>query len=143
MVLVEEVPEDLHAGERESDFMSDSGSEVSDVSSVADDDFDPLSETLYDRLVALQDIVPPTTRARLSKTYTAAADWYWWTYAGAGNVIWWGTTSALLIGLPLALAIEDEARITQQEKELQMQSAGQQQLLSGPQQPQGVVPAGF
>lgn len=38
------------------------------------------------------------------------------------------STSALLVGLPLALAIEDEARVVAQEKEMQMQSAGQQQV---------------
>ena len=38
------------------------------------------------------------------------------------------TTSALLLGLPLALAIEDEQRITMQERQEQMAHEGGQQV---------------
>ena len=134
MVLVEEVPEEvlLQEGENESDFETDSN--VSDTSSIFsdnDDDFSPDKETLYDRLAALKDIVPPQTRTSLSATYHSASAWTWWGVAGAGTVAWWVSTSALLVGLPLALAIEDETRVVQQEREMQMQSAGQQQVSLG------------
>ena len=130
MVLVEEVPEEilLQEGEHESDFETDSN--ASDASSVLsdDDDFFPENESFADRLVALKDIVPPQTRSALSERLTATRDLAWWGLQGAGTLAWWVSTSALLVGLPLALAIEDETRIVQQERELHMQNAGQQQV---------------
>ena len=45
-----------------------------------------------------------------------------------GNVVWIVTTSALLIGLPLALSLEDEAKVVQQEKELLAQQQGAQNV---------------
>jgi import receptor subunit TOM22 len=125
MVLVEEVKEDVIV-DRESDYETES--EFSDDVSVAsDDDFDP-NETLAERIAALKDIVPPETRTAVAKSADAVVGWAKWAASGTGQVAWWVTTSALLVGLPLALAIEDEARITQQEREMQMQSAGQQQV---------------
>jgi import receptor subunit TOM22 len=129
MVLVEEVKEDiiLGDGERESDFETDS--EISDDESVvSEDDFDASAESLYDRFVALKDVVSPDTRTSVAATVESVKDWTSWAFGASGQLAWWATTSALLIGLPLALAIEDEARITQQEREMQMQSAGQQQV---------------
>lgn len=60
--------------------------------------------------------------------YARARSWAEWGLSQAGNIAWIVSTSALLVGLPLALAIEDETRITQQEREMQMQSQGQQQV---------------
>ena len=45
-----------------------------------------------------------------------------------GNLVWIVTTSALLVGLPLALSLEDEAKIVAQEKEMLAQQAGAQQV---------------
>jgi import receptor subunit TOM22 len=133
MVVVEEVPEEqqLREGERDSDFETDSN--ASDVSSVFsdDDDFTPADESLYDRVVALKDIVPPQTRSAVHARFVAAKSWTWWSLQSAGSVAWWVSTSALLVGLPLALAIEDETRVVQQERELQLQSSGQQQVCNG------------
>lgn len=42
--------------------------------------------------------------------------------------MWVVTTSALLVGLPLALALEDEAKVVQQEKEMLEQQQGAQQV---------------
>ncbi|CAK9786741.1 mitochondrial import translocase, subunit Tom22, partial [Cutaneotrichosporon oleaginosum] len=139
MVLVEEVKEDII--ERESDYETES--EFSDDESVASDEFDP-NETLAERIAALKDMVPPETRTAVAKSADRVVGWAKWATSGTGQLAWWVTTSALLVGLPLALAIEDEARITQQEREMQMQSAGQQQLMGGAPagQPAG-VPAGF
>ncbi|KAK8847611.1 hypothetical protein IAR55_005470 [Kwoniella newhampshirensis] len=148
VVVVEEVRDEaveevtLQEGEHESDFETDS--EVSSTFS-DDDDFSPADETIYERIAALKDMVPPQTRSNVISSYQSATSWAWWSVQGAGTLAWWVSTSALLVGLPLALAIEDETRVVQQEREMQMQSAGQQQLLGGPQpgQPQGVLPPGF
>lgn len=89
---------------------------------------EPEQESIFDRVAALVDIVPPTTRftikSRIRKTASAIKT------AGkvAGNVVWIVTTSALLVGLPLALSLEDEAKIVAQEKEMLAQQAGAQQV---------------
>jgi import receptor subunit TOM22 len=135
MVQVEEVAEkqqyaqpQAQADERDSDYETDSN--VSDaISEVSDDDdyFDPNSESYYDRVIALKEIVSPKTRSQLTSTLESAKSWATWGWFSAGSVAWVVSTSALLVGLPLALAIEDETRIVQQEREMQMQSQGQQQ----------------
>jgi len=131
MVQVEEVPEEvlLKEGERESDFETDSN--PSDRLSEGDfeDDFSPEDETIYDRIVALKDIIPPQTRSTLNLNYALAKNWLYWGFQKSGTLAWVVSTSALLVGLPLALAIEDETRIVQQEKEMQAQSQGQQQVI--------------
>lgn len=134
VVVVEEVRDEaaeevvLQEGENESDFETDS--EVSSTIS-DDDDFNLADESLYDRVAALKDIVPPQTRSSLYNKYKSTTGWAWWGIQSAGSLAWLVSTSALLVGLPLALAIEDEARVVAQEKEMQMQSAGQQQVSLG------------
>lgn len=137
MVKVEEVAEKYADQlDRESDYITDDGEDVDfdsdDVSSVASDDvddaFDIANETLRDRVAALKDIVSPSTRLELARRWSSIKGWTFTGSKWAGNAIWVVTTSAILVGLPLALAIEDEARIVQQEKELQMQQSGQQSV---------------
>lgn len=133
MVKVEEVTDaSAYISEHESDYETDS--QISDTDSIStvssdDDDFKPISEeTLLDRFYALKDIVSPTTRVSVARKLSTATSLFKTTGKWTGNAIWVLTTSALLVGLPLALAIEDEARIVQQEKELQMQQSGQQSV---------------
>ena len=99
-------------------------------SSVSDDD-EPLDETLIERLSALKDIVPPTTRSAISSTVSTLTSVV--TGAGilAGRAAWVVTTSALLVGLPFALAVEDEARVAQQEREFNAQQGGAAAMLGG------------
>lgn len=139
MVKVEEVRDAAYADkdDRESDYATtddeDAGFETESVSSVdsEDDAFSPADETLVDRFYALKDIVAPSTRTRLASQWNRTASWVKTGGKWAGNAVWVVTTSALLVGLPLALAMEDEARIVQQEKELQMQQSGQQSVSRG------------
>jgi import receptor subunit TOM22 len=123
MVAVEEVRDASLPQEHESEYETDSV--ASDVSSIEDDD-DIANETYKDRLIALKDIVPPSTRLEAVRKWQQASSWASTGSQWVGNAVWIITTSALLVGLPLALAVEDEARIVGQEKELQMQQSGQQ-----------------
>ncbi|KAJ9127268.1 hypothetical protein QFC24_001506 [Naganishia onofrii] len=150
MVKVEEVRDAAYAEDRESDYTTDDEEnadayETESVSSVDSEDLGSLEdETILDRFYALKDIVAPSTRSKLVANWQKTTGWVKTGGVWAGNAVWVITTSALLVGLPLALAMEDEARIVQQEKEIQMQQSGQQSLLGAPpQQPAGVVPPGF
>lgn len=125
MVKVEIVDE---KEETNSIYASTSSSRTASTDSLESTISEPEQESLYDRVAALVDIVPPTTRysikSNVLKTLSSLKK------AGrlAGNVVWIVTTSALLVGLPLALSLEDEAKIVAQEKEMMAQQAGAQQV---------------
>jgi hypothetical protein len=70
-------------------------------------------------------MIPPSTRLSVVKTFGQASSWAKWTGKAAGNVVWVVTTTALLVGLPMAIAIEDETRLVAQEKEMLGQQQGQ------------------
>ncbi|KAN0087442.1 Mitochondrial outer membrane translocase complex, subunit Tom22 [Tylopilus felleus] len=122
------------------------------LSSIASDASAP-DESFYDRLSALVDIVPPTTRQSITFSISKTTTFVKKTGKVVGNIVWIITTSALLVGLPLALSLEDEAKIVQQEQEMLAQQQGAQQMLSpgssypptGSSQPaqKAVVPPGF
>jgi len=123
MVKVQEV----HDSPYSSSASTHSRSSDSLASSISDDN-EIQKESLVDRLVALVDIVPPQTRHSIT---TRVSNFVGAVKTGGkvvGNVVWVLTTSALLIGLPLALALEDEAKIVQQEKEMAAQQQGVQQV---------------
>ncbi|EJF57117.1 hypothetical protein DICSQDRAFT_112206 [Dichomitus squalens LYAD-421 SS1] len=89
-------------------------------------------ESFYERIVALADIIPPTTRQSISTKLGNTVGALKTTGKVVGNLVWIVTTSALLIGLPLALVLEDEAKIVQQEKEMLAQQQGAQVRLIPP-----------
>jgi Mitochondrial import receptor subunit Tom22. len=85
-------------------------------------------ETFFERIAALVDIVPPTTRHSISSRISKTASFIKRGGKIAGNIVWIVTTSALLVALPLALSLEDEAKIVAQEKEMLEQQQGAQQV---------------
>ncbi|KAF9491798.1 mitochondrial import translocase, subunit Tom22 [Pleurotus eryngii] len=105
-------------------------------------------ESFFDRVAALVDIVPPTTRHNIATRVSKTASFIKRGGKLAGNIVWIVTTSALLVALPLALTLEDEAKIVAQEKELLEQQQGQQMLAQAgayppASQPKSLVPPGF
>ena len=123
--IVEEKDPQANASPYISPASSRTSSSIS-LSSVGSDS--PVDESLLDRLAALKDIVPPTTRHSLASKVSKTASFFKRTTKFAGNVIWVVTTSALLIGLPLALILEDEAKVVAQENEMLAQQQGAQQV---------------
>lgn len=85
----------------------------SDTSSIADLTPD---ETLYERIAALQDIIPAPTRRAISSKYNTATSWVKSGLALGGKTLWVVSTSALLLGVPWALAYSEEQMIVEQEK---------------------------
>ncbi|KAI0301160.1 mitochondrial import receptor subunit Tom22-domain-containing protein [Multifurca ochricompacta] len=116
-----------------SPYASSASSRTSSSVSLSSVDSDsPVDESLLDRISALKDIVPPTTRHSIASKVSKTASFFKRTSKFAGNVIWVVTTSALLIGLPLALILEDEAKVVAQENEMLSQQQGAQQVRSNP-----------
>ncbi|KAI5120762.1 hypothetical protein M0805_004726 [Coniferiporia weirii] len=148
MVKVEIVDE---KEESHSVYASSSSSHTGSTDSLDSTISEPEAETLYDRVAALVDIIPPTTRYSIANRISKTASTLKRASKLAGNVVWIVTTSALLVGLPLALSLEDEAKIVAQEKEMLAQQAGAQQMVAGypgmpgtnPNEQKGIVPPGF
>lgn len=129
MVKVEIVEEKDAQYEANSPYASTSSSRTSSSVSLSSvgSELDG-EESFYERLTALVDIVPPTTRQKISSSVSKTAGILKGTGKVVGNLVWIVTTSALLVGLPLALSLEDEAKIVAQEKEILAQQQGQQQV---------------
>src|SRR5271163_1439873 len=112
-------------------LLTPASSPDSEISSSSDLDtaYTEPNETLTDRIIALKDIIPPRTRARIVSTtssiysFTGSAI----TYGGKG--LWVLATSAFLLGIPYALALGQEQEIMEEEKRQGMMSEGASALL--------------
>lgn len=131
MVILTEV-EDEHfqsnqAGPIEDDDdYSDTDSEISNES-----EYDPSEETLAERLYALRDIIPPTTRSWISSRATTVSDAAWSVLSFSGKGAWVITTSALFFGVPFALSFAEDQQLTAMEQEYSMRQAGGELLTAG------------
>ncbi|KAK6533434.1 mitochondrial import receptor protein [Orbilia ellipsospora] len=96
---------------------SDDDDAASETSSLADLD----SETIYDRFVALKDIIPPSRRAQLSRSFNSTYALVSSGLSFGGKSMWVLSTSALMLGVPYVLAWQEEQQVIEMEKEMQMQ----------------------
>ena len=127
MVKVQIVDEKDEASS--SPYASDDDARTSSSVSLSSVDSDTSAdESFLDRIAALVDIVPPSTRHSISSRISSTAAVLKRGGKIAGNIVWVVTTSALLVALPLALSLEDEAKIVAQEKEMLEQQQGAQQV---------------
>jgi len=130
MVKLEEVEDEYFGQEQQGDdedWESDSESDASStVSSVAD-------ETLFDRISALQDIIPPKQRQFLSSSINSTSRWVKTGLTYGGKTLWVVSTSVLLLGLPWALAYSEEQQLIELEREVKMQQSAGDVLAPGAQ----------
>ncbi|KFY90316.1 hypothetical protein V498_06049 [Pseudogymnoascus sp. VKM F-4517 (FW-2822)] len=111
----------------EEDYYTDTDSEIS-----SDDEAPPtLDESLAERLIALRDIIPPTTRTTISNIFNTTSSYVATTLGFGGKAIFVLSTSALLLGVPWALAFAEEQQIADMENEMRAREAGSE-LLSSP-----------
>lgn len=126
MVKVE-IVQDQDEVNNNSPYASHASSRTGSSASLSSVESELGDESLYDRFAALKDIVPPSTRHSISSKVSTTASFFKKGGKILGNIVWVVTTSALLVGLPLALSLEDEAKIVAQEKEMLAQQQGAQQ----------------
>ncbi|KAJ3042578.1 mitochondrial import receptor protein [Rhizophlyctis rosea] len=99
----------------------------------ADEDDDELAdESLLDRIGALRDIIPPTARAKVYNGVYNTASWTWSAGRFIGSAAWVIATGALLVLLPVALELEKEAAMLQQEAQARGAQQQAQQLIGTP-----------
>ncbi|TVY81795.1 Mitochondrial import receptor subunit tom22, partial [Lachnellula suecica] len=106
--------------ENEDDYYTDTDSEIS----TDDEDEVPEEETLTDRLLALRDIIPPTTRTYISNTVESTTGWVKSGLLFSGKTLWIVSTSALLLGVPWALAFAEEQQVMEMENEMKAREQG-------------------
>ena len=96
-----------------------------------DSEFNPNSESLADRIYALRDIVPPTTRAYFGGKITACHDVIARTLLFTGKTLWIVSSSALLLAVPFALATSEDQQLAAMEQEMKMRDMGGEMLTAG------------
>src|SRR5437764_4755786 len=123
MVQLVEVPDEhfdqKQAGDDDDAYYTDTDSSITD--SDADSILDAMDESFVERITALKDIIPPRQRAAISSTFKST---YGWLSSGlllGGKTLWVLSTSALLLGVPYALAFTEEQQVMEMEKEMKMQ----------------------
>ncbi|MCJ1407604.1 mitochondrial import receptor protein [Ptychographa xylographoides] len=133
MVQLEEVEDEefdrVQVGEKDfndDDDFTDTDSEISDDEIVA-----TTSESLGDRILALQDMVPPSARRRIAYGFDTVKSWGWSGLMLGGKTMWVVSTSALLLGVPFALALVEEQQVVEMEKEQRMREMGNELITPG------------
>ncbi|KAE8451474.1 hypothetical protein EG329_003547 [Mollisiaceae sp. DMI_Dod_QoI] len=112
--------------DNDDDYYTDTDSEIS----TDDEDNVPEEETIADRLLALKDMIPPTTRSYIAGKVETTTNWVKSGLLFSGKTLWVVSTSALLLGVPWALAFAEEQQMVEMEKEMRMREMGGE-LLSG------------
>lgn len=146
---LEEVTDEYDLQQDDDQYSDVSGS---DSDSEIDDPDNTLDETVWERISALRDIIPPPTRAKVSSAFQSTKGGVSNLALFSGRTLWAITSSLLLLGIPFMMAVEAEAQAQEEEKAMQMQAGGNDLLAPGtqspvfaqPQQaPPGVRPPGF
>ncbi|KAI5841355.1 mitochondrial outer membrane translocase complex, subunit Tom22 [Morchella snyderi] len=136
LTVVEDV-EDAHFAQQRpyQDQEDDYASANSDGSSLSggDDGELEIEETLYDRLVALKDIIPPRQRAVLSAGLSSAYGVVKSGLSMGGTTLWVLVTGAFVVGVPFAVAVGDEQQLVEMERDMKMQQFTTDSLSPGAQ----------
>ena len=68
-------------------------------------------------------MLPPTYRKNLSKATSTGYSWATSALSMGGKTLWVLSTSALLLGVPWALAFSEEQQVQEMEREMRMQQS--------------------
>jgi len=96
----------------------------SEISSDDDEDVPSLDESLAERLLALRDIIPPTTRTAISNTVSTTTSYVGSALSFSGKALFVISTSVLMLGVPWALAFSEEQQVAEMEKEMRARELG-------------------
>ncbi|KAE8351512.1 mitochondrial outer membrane translocase complex, subunit Tom22 [Aspergillus coremiiformis] len=116
----------LLASDDEDEDYTDTESEISE-----DFDVELDGETLYERLYALKDIIPPSARRQVTSTVSSITSFTKSSLTFSGRALWVISTSAFLVGIPFALAYAEEEQYVQMEREQGMIKGANEMLTPG------------
>ncbi|KAJ1548922.1 hypothetical protein HK405_012875 [Cladochytrium tenue] len=115
--------------ELDDDYVTEEGEDEGAEDEEEEDGFeedledDILIESVWDRVAALVDVVPPMARYRATKAAGAAATTAQNALWGLGKAAWVVATVAFLVALPVGLEYERESFALQQENQQRLQQA--------------------
>ncbi|KAL1862355.1 hypothetical protein Plec18167_000856 [Paecilomyces lecythidis] len=116
----------LLASDDEEDDFTDTESEISTDSALEIE-----QESLYERIYALKDIIPPAHRRRFVSTVNSVTSLTKSSLLFSGRALWVISTSAFLLGVPWALAYAEEEQYVQMEREQGMIRGANEMLAPG------------
>ena len=123
MVEFEEIKDEHYAGIAEPEENEGSDGDWSDDESSDDeagDESSIASETLFDRIAALKDIIPARQRDSVVRTISKAYSYGTVATFIGGKIAYVLITSILMLGIPYALTLEEDRMIAEQERQYQM-----------------------
>lgn len=117
--VVDAVEKELQEEEEEQEEQAEEEEEEEEEESDYDDedDFDP-NETVLERIVALKEILTPHQRDFILSSVSSTSNGVKALTGKFGSGLWYLTTTGLLLGVPLAIAIFGETQLMELEKEL-------------------------
>ncbi|KAI5863282.1 mitochondrial import translocase, subunit Tom22 [Durotheca rogersii] len=124
--VVDEHFQESQPGPEDDDDYTDTESEISN-----DSDYDPSNETFAERLYSLKDIIPPQIRGAVTSKFSTTTSAVSSALSFAGRSLWVISTSALILGVPWALAWAEEQQVMEMEKEMKMREMGGELLTAG------------
>nr|XP_036583781.1 mitochondrial import receptor subunit [Colletotrichum truncatum]KAF6792924.1 mitochondrial import receptor subunit [Colletotrichum truncatum] len=131
MVQLTEV-EDEHFQAHQAGPIEDDGDYTDTDSEIsADSDFDPTDESFTERLYALKDMIPPTTRGWVQHKVNFGVSAVQNTWYYGSRTVWVVCATALMIGVPLATCWAEDQQIEGMEREFRMREAGGELLTAG------------
>lgn len=89
-----------------------------------DDDLDSIfdeNESVWERIEALKDIIPPKQRHAITSKANAVGSIFRSIFNKGTSLTWTITTSALLLGVPLSLSILAEQQLIEMERSFDLQ----------------------
>jgi len=111
--IKDEQADDVQETVDEGDW-SDTSSDISEADAIE-------NESLYDRIVALRDIIPASQRASIARTFSTIYNFGRVTTFIGGKAAYILFTSVLMIGIPFVLSLEEDRALAEQEKQFQLQ----------------------
>lgn len=99
--------------------IDDESESLSDDDDDDDDDL-TLEEGMYERLVALRDIIPIKHQTRIALFVKGLWGWVTWGGRTGGTVAYVLSTGVLMLGVPYALAVAEEGQMLEMEREMKV-----------------------
>ncbi|KAI9655935.1 MAG: mitochondrial import receptor protein [Alyxoria varia] len=125
MVKLEEVEDEAFVQEKNANDEDDWDTDSDDSSVLSSTSDDPQSnlehETIFDRITALKDAVPPRQRARINRAASSTRDWSWWGVSGLAKGAWLFGVSVMLLGIPFTVALNEEQQFAEEERRQTLQ----------------------
>ncbi|KAI5795425.1 mitochondrial import receptor subunit Tom22-domain-containing protein [Peziza echinospora] len=105
-------------------------SESEDEDEDEDDDI-TIEESIYERFVALKDIIPIKQRTKVANAVNGVWEWIAWSGKTGGKAAFVISTGVMMVGVPYALAVAEEGQMVEMEREMKLQQSANELIAGG------------